>query len=416
MKLVKHILLITLLVAGFSSYGNAQALYRENPSRDVPAGPSLRTVPCAGDSVFFEGFSSGIPGGWTILDLDNNDPQANLQLAKGWQAHEDYQDPDNNDLVVSPSWYDPVGQSDDWLITPQITLGTNSCLSWVGYSQDRFFPEAYEVRISTTTADTAGFFALPLLDSIGQEGGDFDYRAVDLSAYDGQSVYLAFRQVSDDKFVLALDNIFVAEGNTLDAGAYNIGTSSQVPGDTVTLALEMANFGTDSLFSVDVGYSIDGGTPQIVTVTDLTVGAYQTFVVPHDSLWITDTLDKYYDVCYWTNNPNSGSDQRTSNDTICEKVEIGAPIAIDDALGNLEVNLFPNPTNGVFKFRLENFFNATGMEINVYAVSGQKVLSRRMIAGNNELTLDLSGEKAGMYVVKIQDRNGNYAIRRLILH
>ncbi|HEX2899634.1 MAG TPA: choice-of-anchor J domain-containing protein, partial [Bacteroidia bacterium] len=188
-------------------------------------------VPCAGSVLLSEDFANGIPVGWTVIDGDTLTPRAQMQLQKGWQSRTDYRD-SSNKVVVSPSWYENPGKSDDWLITPPITLGSNPCLSWKAYSQDIYYKEAYEVRVALTP-DTAAFLANAVIDEDDATSGTPHQLAATLGAWAGQTVYIAFRQVSDDKFVLALDDVKVTNVNVNDIGVYAVTYGSPDPGDTV---------------------------------------------------------------------------------------------------------------------------------------------------------------------------------------
>ena len=69
-------------------------------------------VPCAGSVLLYEDFENGIPSGWVVIDGDTLTPRSVMQLQKGWQSRVDYRDTSNL-VVVSPSWYEQQGASDD---------------------------------------------------------------------------------------------------------------------------------------------------------------------------------------------------------------------------------------------------------------------------------------------------------------
>ena len=187
-------------------------------------GQFFEHYPCPGNATFSEDFESGFPTGWQVLDLDGFTPRTPTGLNPGWQLITDYKD-SSNMVMASPSWYSLPDTSEDWLITDQITLGNETCVSWWAYAADPFFAESYELRISNTTADTAGFFAEPAVVTINAESGNRSYRSANLSDYAGQSVYLAFRQTSFDKFILVLDDLTTTEYTTM----VDIGVDSMVP-------------------------------------------------------------------------------------------------------------------------------------------------------------------------------------------
>ena len=140
----------------------------------LPVPSALRTegvsgdLPCAGTVLLEEDFEAGL-GAWTVIDGDGLTPNAQMGLVGGWQGRVDYRDTTNH-VAVTPSWYSPVGTSNDWLISPAITLGGNSCLSWIAYSQDGFFPERYEIRVATSS-DTSAFLGNAALVTVAAESG-----------------------------------------------------------------------------------------------------------------------------------------------------------------------------------------------------------------------------------------------------
>ena len=103
----------------------------------------------------FEGTGGTFPTGWTLFNVDGLTPNASVSyMTNAWIVRAD---PNNaaNIMATSTSWYTPAGVSNDWMMSPPITLTNNNVLSWDAYSPDAAFPDGYEVRISTTTADIA---------------------------------------------------------------------------------------------------------------------------------------------------------------------------------------------------------------------------------------------------------------------
>lgn len=178
--------LLTLLIA--SATVNAQAVFEDD----------------------FDGSGPGISG-WTVVDVDARVPNssiAGVTPTGSWVQR----DNGGNMVATSTSWYTPAGQSDDWLITPAITLtaGTSPSLIWTGRAIDPSYPDGYEVRISTTGIVVPGDFGTTLF-SVAAENSSATgmIHTVDLSTYAGQTVYIAWRNNSVDQFLLDIDNVFV---------------------------------------------------------------------------------------------------------------------------------------------------------------------------------------------------------------
>lgn len=187
--------------------------------------------------IFQEDFQQGIPGTWTLIDVDGLTPDSTMtlpsQVIDAWVAFDDVGNPGDT-FAASTSKYLPAGQANDWLITPAIVTQGNSALTWFA-SAFIAAGDGYEVRISTTTPTVAGFLANPPLFSIAAENEDWTRRNADLSAYPNQTVYLAFRNNSTDKFILGIDDVAVFDCSALsaDAGAIDTGTTVSCAGSDV---------------------------------------------------------------------------------------------------------------------------------------------------------------------------------------
>ena len=112
---------------------------------------------------------------------------------------------------MSTSWYDPAGQSNDWLITPQISIPAtgNPTLYWKAKSYDFEKMDDYLVKISTTD-NQATSFTTTLLTVTDEQPYEFNSRTLDLSAYKGQNIYLAFINNTNDGMYLALDDLYIS--------------------------------------------------------------------------------------------------------------------------------------------------------------------------------------------------------------
>ena len=103
---------------------------------------------------------------------------------------------------------------DNWLITPAINLtGIASLSFWVCGQDASFSAEHYGVYISTTTNTDTSAFTLLYEATIGQtrEQTAWENHTINLSAYNGETVYIAFRHFNcSDEFLLNLDDVEVS--------------------------------------------------------------------------------------------------------------------------------------------------------------------------------------------------------------
>ena len=142
---------------------------------------------------FFDDFEDGFDN-WTVVR--NGGGTANTD----WQLYGNpYQ---GRYSAVVRSWYDGTAYTTDtWLISPQVTLG-GTLKYWV--RDDGKYHEEYNVYISTTGNDTKDF---TLLAAPGNATSAWAEVSIHLSAYEGKTGYIAFRDQNTDQDYLQIDNV-----------------------------------------------------------------------------------------------------------------------------------------------------------------------------------------------------------------
>ncbi len=99
--------------------------------------------------------------------------------------------------------------NNDWLISPQVTLGENPMLSmWVKSYTDAYGLEKYNVLVSTTDNNPSSF--TQIAGPIDAPVAAWTYVEYDLGAYQGQAVYVAIQCVSNDAFIFLVDDISIS--------------------------------------------------------------------------------------------------------------------------------------------------------------------------------------------------------------
>lgn len=188
--------------------------------------------------------------------------------------------------------------NNDWIITPSISLGTNSNLSfWVKSYTDLYGLERYKVGVSTTNNDPASFTIISGSNDLEAPATAWQQKQFDLSAYDGMDVYIGIQCVSNDAFIFMLDDVAVtseaATENTLYGQVTDALTGDPIPDALVTVA------GISDYSDAEGNYSITGipaGTlnanftatpttgpaPLAVQFTDLSSEGTQTVTASHE--------------------------------------------------------------------------------------------------------------------------------------
>ncbi|MDX2359400.1 MAG: choice-of-anchor J domain-containing protein [Crocinitomicaceae bacterium] len=223
-------------------------------------------------SESFDGASGMATQGWTIINNDGLTPATNVAyVTDAWIIREDFVTPNLTDsIAVSTSWYTPAGTSDDWMISPAITLtGAAAILDWEAMAPDPNYADGYEVLISTTTPTIPAF--TPIF-SIVDEDDTWTPQSVDLSAYAGQTVYLAWRNNSTDEFLLFVDDIVVQVVPSIDAEMSYAGVEEYT---MVPLAQVNNPLGTTGTITNVGGFDVTGVT-MTVNVLDGTMANVYT--------------------------------------------------------------------------------------------------------------------------------------------
>lgn len=161
--------------------------------------------------LFEEDFNEGIPATWSTIDGDGLTPAdavaefTSAWIGKIWEV---------DTTAASTSFYDPIGTSNDKLITPQISIGNFSRLIWTARSVDPSHPDGYQVLLSTTNNIDTSF--KDTLFTIGAEMATSTTRSItlDLAGFNNQDIYIAFRNTTTDGFILLLDDVKVLGAET----------------------------------------------------------------------------------------------------------------------------------------------------------------------------------------------------------
>jgi hypothetical protein len=179
--------------------------------------------------TFQEDFEGGVlPKGWVVQDVDGNTTAMETSFVDAaWVIGDPLMS--GNQFAISTSWYSPGGVSDDWLISPVITLGATATLQWNAQATDPGYADGYQVFVVPSdvteftdfiaSGDPTAFLALdsmvvpsvmPVFE-VEEEENTLQWRSVDLAGLATQEVYIAFRNDSDDDNLLLVDNIWVVE-------------------------------------------------------------------------------------------------------------------------------------------------------------------------------------------------------------
>lgn len=111
-----------------------------------------------------------------------------------------------------------VSANNDWLITPSVTLGTNSnVLTFWVKALSPAFVESYKVGVYTGTGNptSAANFTIVSSPAISTAPNTWQQVTINLDAYAGQSIKIGFQYMSADKYMFMLDDVKLTASGTL---------------------------------------------------------------------------------------------------------------------------------------------------------------------------------------------------------
>lgn len=163
---------------------------------------------CALAPVMLEGAesfeaSTDLPACWKVIDADGDGHNWEVVVEGGYPF-------DGTQAIASFSYNNDDATEltpNNYLITPKLDITQGDSLFYAVKSQDPGFPEeTYSVLISTTGSDVADFNVIAFTETLMT--GSYKGVSVDLDAYAGQSIYIAFRHYnSTNNFAVVLDAI-----------------------------------------------------------------------------------------------------------------------------------------------------------------------------------------------------------------
>lgn len=319
-------------------------------------------ISCEAQIIYSNTFDGGL-NGMTIMDMDGNEPHPYVSEFGGTWSNLDKTRFDEypSQAAISASYYQPFGKSDDWLITPAINIPETAVMTWDGLSLDNQNRDAYEVLVSTTDNSPSSF--TEVLFKVEKEENVLTTRTLSLNDYEGQTIYIAFRNVSNDKFLLVIDNIFVrlpyerdifVKSVDLDLSpVHSLNKNTTVFG-TKKLKVNLLNFGSERITSMKVSYTLNGQKTEETLSSNFHSGETMVFESEEFHLPIGTSQIMDFDIV----SVNGMSDQDGTNDNEIVQFDVQPTVPVytfNDSKGR-SVNLHNLLREG--KTVLLNFFDS----------------------------------------------------------
>ena len=220
------------------------------------------------DASYSTSFDDGLPEGWTTFD--NDDDEHNWTYEDGTKkgmAHS------GNGSMYSASYINNYGamEPDNWLVSPQITLG-GTMKVWLKGQDGDDFREHFAIYLSTTGnqksdfVDASGNLQIGVVTLVPETETTNEYQeyTAKLSTY-GEQGYIAIRHFNCyDQFYLVLDDFSVSNANE---GEWTTVSDASPTGTTLT------GLDDDTTYEYQIVFDYGGNTFYTSTATLNTLAA-----------------------------------------------------------------------------------------------------------------------------------------------
>lgn len=304
---------------------------------------------------------------WTFIDADGDGHQWTLDYLRGnGYGHEG-----SNGMLASASYDGNEGPltPNNWVFTNAITIPNESglVLSWWEKGQDASYAaEHYAVYICSEATVASASATTAVYE--GNATGAWVNRTVDLTAYAGQTIYIALRHYNvTDMFWLDIDDIAIARGNTAKFvnkpknGAKAQWAQIGTPFTTYDFRDTQHQYPISLQAWLDSGYCV---------VVDYSC----TWCNPCWNLHNAGILDGFF----YRFGPNFTYPY----------------VGINNA-EEVNVNLYPNPTTGIVNIDAEGI-----VSVEVMDMSGRTVMT------SNKNSIDISNLSNGVYLFRVNTAAG----------
>ncbi len=311
------------------------------------------------------------PAGWST---------AHVKGAHSWETSVDRP---NNGLMSAFINYELIdngdlGEGDNWLILPRVySVQSGDKLNFSLAAQFKellsgSYYENLEVRISTTDANISSFTNTLSSISLSNYATTYNNYSLDLSAYNGQNIYIAFRNHQNQGVGMFLDDVGVTSKLSSDVGVtgINLNNDAIIPtGTTMNISVTVKNLGTGSLASgIPVKYSINNGTAVVLsTGVSLTTGATTTVNFTGANAFVPSTPGDYLLKVYTDNTTESNR----ANDSIYYTIRVRTPKSSFPYFQDF-TNTDDWTTSGSAEFQFVDHINNAGIDYNVSNPAGDK--------------------------------------------
>lgn len=238
-------------------------------------------------TLMTEGFEQGsIPSTWTTVDADGD--------GYGWTITVDHAC-EGTFSATSETW-NRVGGAltpDNWLVSPALSVPDSGYVAnWSSAAVDARYPgDKYSVYIASSNSVEAFLAAGPQYTEV-VASADCGGRSLNLDAYAGQTIYIAFRHYDcADVLAMKIDGIRVFAPTSADISADRVQHPFMATtGQSVRIGCELTNHSDQVISSVGFRYVVNGtDTSAWATVSGIGISPEESAIVYHTMPYVAQT-------------------------------------------------------------------------------------------------------------------------------
>jgi hypothetical protein len=340
----------------------------------------------------FQG-STSLPTGWTSF------PGANgLGTTQNWEIL------GTTNQFAAIVWEAvAAGQTaEDWLVTPQFTVDPVSFILSFDQS-DNFaadYGSIYTIRVSTQSQTTIADFTIvdTQTEADTWSGGPLAQHTVDLSAYIGQPIYVAFVMENNDGDAWLIDNVNMIA----DATAPNPVTTPNPADMAIDIAIDPTDGDNAVAFAWTPATSGDAATAYDFYLGDSETTLNLLGTLGNTSVNITGM--EYSTVYFWQIVAKNVGGEAVGS-SIWSFTTEADPLSVDEFDQELFSYFYNNKTEVL---NLESSSNAFS-KIEIYSIFGSYVLEKEL--SNVTETIDVSKLSPGTYIAKVARGSDKQSIK-----
>ena len=290
------------------------------------AGPISFSTLCVENAPYFENFDATFPICWNQNTNDNFDWSVNSGATNSVNTGpSDDITGGGNYLYIEASVPQSTGDS-AILTSPYIDISSLASPALTFYSH--MYGAAVDY-LRVDVSDDGGASYSNVFSKSGDQGDQWNLEVVNLASFSDTLIFKITAMIGDNGSGshwfsdIAIDNFKIDEGVATDVAGVSMTTPTTIilSNGPVTVSGKLQNLGTNTVASMDVNYSIDGGATVTESVTGLSLATGAYFDLNHGTTW-SPASTGVYNIEIWATNINGSNDMNTSNDMVSGPVSV----------------------------------------------------------------------------------------------